>query len=123
MALRIIIIIALGGSVVTADVPLLLLQLTSATDVTTTTMGGQGGGQEGAATTDNITTINNISNAVLVGPLFSFGEGEGTEVNVKPINETYSVISYSGLSNHATNQYRYCHKCNNTYHSKNNSSS
>jgi hypothetical protein len=89
-------IIALGGIVVTAGAPSLLVQLTSATDVTTTTMGGQGGEEEGAATTDSITTINNISNAVLVGPLFSFGEGEGTEVNVKPINETYSVISYSG---------------------------
>jgi hypothetical protein len=87
-------IIALAGIVVTAGAPSLLVQLASATiDVTTTTMGGQGG--EEGATTDSTTTINNISNAVL-GSLFSFGEGEGTEVNVKPINETYSVISYSG---------------------------
>src|SRR5215218_447717 len=86
-------IIALGGTVVIAGAPSLLVQFASATDVTNTTMGRRGG--EAGATTDSTTTTNNISNAVL-GPLFSFGEGEGTEVNVNPINETYSVISYSG---------------------------
>ena len=86
-------IIALGGIVVIAGAPSLLVQFASATDVTNTTMGRRGG--EAGATTDSTTSTNNISNAVL-GPLFSFGEGEGTEVNVKPINETYSVISYSG---------------------------
>jgi hypothetical protein len=39
------------------------------------------------------TATNNVSSAVL-GSLFSFGEG--TEATVNPINETYSVISYSG---------------------------
>jgi hypothetical protein len=48
--------------------------------------------QEAASSTTN-TTNNNTSNAAL-GSLFSFGEG--TEATVNPINETYSVISYSG---------------------------
>ena len=38
-------------------------------------------------------TSNNVTNAAL-GRLFSYGEG--TEANVNPINETYSVMSYSG---------------------------
>jgi hypothetical protein len=41
------------------------------------------------------TTHNNVTNALL-GRLFSYGEGEGIEANVNPINETYSEISYSG---------------------------
>src|SRR5688500_8105985 len=66
----------------------LLVQLASATTylmTTTTSVGGEE--EEGVSTTTN----NNTSNATL-GHLFSFGEG--TEANVNPINETYSVISY-----------------------------
>jgi hypothetical protein len=86
----VMIIIALGGIVVTAGAPLLFVQLASATDVTTTTMGGQGVGEEG---TNTDSTTNNISNAVL-SRLFSFGEG--VESNVNPINETHIVVSYLG---------------------------
>jgi hypothetical protein len=50
----VMIIIALGGIVVTAGAPLLFVQLASATDVTTTTMGGEGVGEEGT-TTDGTT--------------------------------------------------------------------
>jgi hypothetical protein len=44
-------------------------------------------------TTTKEATSNNVTNAVL-GSLFSYGEG--IEANVNPINETYSVMSYSG---------------------------
>jgi hypothetical protein len=42
-------------------------------------------------------TITNNSNALL-GRLFSYGEGEGEDIetNVNPINETYIEVSYSG---------------------------
>jgi hypothetical protein len=42
-------------------------------------------------------TITNNSNALL-GRLFSYGEGEGEDIetNVNPINETYTEVSYSG---------------------------
>jgi hypothetical protein len=42
-------------------------------------------------------TTNNVSNALL-GRLFSYGEGEGEDIetNVNPINETYIEVSYSG---------------------------
>ena len=42
-------------------------------------------------------TTNNVSNALL-GRLFSFGEGEGEDIeaNVNPINETYIEVSHSG---------------------------
>jgi hypothetical protein len=78
-------IIALGGIVVTAGAPSLLVQLADATDVTTTTIGGQEG-----VTTGSTTTPNNISNALL-GRLFMIVEFGTTNVN--PINETYIEIS------------------------------
>jgi hypothetical protein len=84
-------IIALGGIVVTAGAPSLLVQLASATDVTTATMGGQGGG--GVATTDRTAAANNVSNAVL-GSLFLTGEDKLISFN--PINETYTEVSYVG---------------------------
>jgi hypothetical protein len=42
-------------------------------------------------------TTNNVSNSLL-GRLFSYGEGEGEDIetNVNPINETYIEVSYSG---------------------------
>jgi hypothetical protein len=83
-------IIALGGIVVTAGAPSLLVQLASATDVTTATMGGQGGG---VATTDRTAAANNVSNAVL-GSLFLTGEDKLISFN--PINETYTEVSYVG---------------------------
>jgi hypothetical protein len=83
----IVTIIALGGIVVTAGAPSLLVQLASAADVTTTTMGGQEG--EGV-TTGSTTTPNNISNALL-GRLFMIVEFKTASVN--PINETYIEIS------------------------------
>jgi hypothetical protein len=59
------------------------------TTITTTSVGGE---QEAVSST---TTTSNVSNALL-GRLFSYDEGEDVESNVKPINETYIVISYSG---------------------------
>jgi hypothetical protein len=58
----------------------------------TTITNSVGGEQEAASST---TTTNNTSNALL-GRLFSYDEGEDTESNVNPVNETYIVISYSG---------------------------
>jgi len=42
-------------------------------------------------------TTNNISNPLL-GRMFSYGEGEGEDIetNLNPINETYVEVSYSG---------------------------
>ena len=86
-------IIALGGIVVTAGAPSLLVQLASATtDVTTATMGGQGGGG-GVAATDRTAAANNVSNPVL-GSLFLTGEDKLISFN--PINETYTEVSYVG---------------------------
>jgi hypothetical protein len=64
----------------------------STTTATTTSVGG-GGEQEAISSTT--TTTSNASNALL-GRLFSYDEGEDTESNVNPVNETYIVISYSG---------------------------
>jgi len=60
------------------------------TTATTTPVGGE---QEAVSSMN--TTTSNVSNALL-GRLFSYDEGEDVESNVKPINETYIVISYSG---------------------------
>lgn len=60
---------------------------------TTTTTTSVGGEQE--AVSSMTTTINNASDALL-GRLFSYDEGEDVESNVNPINETYTVVSYSG---------------------------
>jgi hypothetical protein len=60
------------------------------TTATTTPVGGE---QEAVSSMN--TTTSNVSNALL-GRLFSYDEGEDAESNVKPINETYIVISYSG---------------------------
>jgi hypothetical protein len=88
-------IIALAGiAIIAAAAASLLVQSASATtDLMTTTTSVGGGEQEAVSSTNTTTTNNNASNAAL-GSLFSFGEG--TEANVNPINETYSVISYSG---------------------------
>jgi hypothetical protein len=51
--------------------------------------------EEEPISTMTTNTTNNVSNALL-GRLFSYGEGQGIEANVNPINETYSEISYSG---------------------------
>ena len=66
----------------------------AATTTMTTTATSVGGGEQEAAGSTT-TTTNNASNALL-GRLFSFGEGEGAESNVNPVNQTYIVISYSG---------------------------
>jgi hypothetical protein len=88
------IIIALAGiaTIVASATSLLLVQSASATDAMTNTTSVGRGEQEAVSST---TTINNVSNAVL-GPLFSYGEGENIQTNVNPINETYIVVSYSG---------------------------
>ena len=88
-------IIALAGiAIIAAAAASLLVQSASATtDLMTTTTSVGGGEQEAVSSTNTTTTNNNASNAAL-GSLFSFGEG--TEANVNPINETYSVISYLG---------------------------
>jgi hypothetical protein len=68
---------------------LLLVQSASATtDIMNTTTEGE----EGAITNDSTTTTNNVSNALLGNLFYS---RQGVEANVNPINETYSVISYS----------------------------
>jgi hypothetical protein len=94
-----VIIIALAGiATIVAAAASLLVQSASATtdDVMTATTSVGGGEQESVSSTNTTnTTTNNASNALL-GPLFSYGEGEGIEANVNPINETYSVVSYSG---------------------------
>ena len=93
-------IIALAGIVtivVAAVASLLLVQSASATNGVVTTPTSVGGGDQQAVndTTTTTNTNNNVSNALL-GRLFSYGEGQGMEANVNPINETYSEISYSG---------------------------
>jgi hypothetical protein len=60
-----------------------------------TTITNSVGGGEQEAVSSTTTTTNNASNALL-GRLFSYDEGEDTESNVNPVNETYIVISYSG---------------------------
>jgi hypothetical protein len=73
--------------------------LVSATIISnnTTTTTSVGGEQENASSTTTAitTTTNNPSNTHL-GRLFSYDEGEDAESNVNPVNETYTVISYSG---------------------------
>ena len=85
------IIIALGGIAALASVLLLVQSASATTDVLTTTTVG-GAEQEAVGGSAN---TNNVSNALL-GPLFSYDEGEDVESTVNPVNETYIVISYSG---------------------------
>ena len=85
------IIIALGGIAALASVLLLVQSASATTDVLTTTTVG-GAEQEAVGGSTN---TNNVSNALL-GPLFSYDEGEDVESTVNPVNETYIVISYSG---------------------------
>ena len=85
------IIIALGGIAAVASVLLLVQSASATTDVLTTTTVG-GAEQEAVGGSTN---TNNVSNALL-GPLFSYDEGEDVESTVNPVNETYIVISYSG---------------------------
>jgi hypothetical protein len=85
------IIIALGGIAAVASVLLLVQSASATTDVLTTTTVG-GAEQEAVGGSTN---TNNASNALL-GPLFSYDEGEDVESTVNPVNETYIVISYSG---------------------------
>ncbi len=88
-------IIALSGfSVVTAASLLLAQSASPTTDVMTNTTSGEGRGEETVNTTT--TAVNNVSNALL-GRLFSYGEGEGEDIetDLNPINETYIEVSYS----------------------------
>lgn len=82
-----------GIAIVAAGASLLLVQSASATDVTITATSV--GGEQEAASSTTTTTTNNASNALL-SRLFSYDEGEDVESNVNPINETYTVVSYSG---------------------------
>jgi hypothetical protein len=90
VAVTIIALVGIAIAAAATAASLLLVQSASATTdvMTTTSVGG-----EQQAVSSTTTSTNNNSNAVL-GSLFSFGEG--TEANVNPINETYSVISYLG---------------------------
>jgi hypothetical protein len=80
-------------TIIFASTTTLVSVSTSGNTTTTTNTTPVGEEQESLSSTTTTTTNNNVSNAVL-GSLFSFGEG--TEANVNPINETYSVISYLG---------------------------
>jgi hypothetical protein len=89
-------IIALAGIPIVTAASFLAQSASATTDLTTnTTLVGE---EESVSTTDTNTNSDNdkdVSSALL-GPLFSFGEGEDIESDVNPINETYVVVSYSG---------------------------